>query len=166
LSTIPSSIDGDKDVYTTLNEGAQSYTISVNRLEAGRLGLSVDETSNALRTQIEGRTSGTVLEEGRTPILIRGSEETRRAPPSLPNLPLTLASGRHVALSQVRSLALSAFVAKPFWLLGEARYRHSRTRPQHRSAQPQRSRSYARGDALRFINRSPFRIEPHWGLPN
>jgi cobalt-zinc-cadmium resistance protein CzcA len=64
--------------------------------------LSVDEISNALRTEIEGRSIGTVLEEGRrTPILIRGSEETRRAPPSLPNLPLTLASGRHVALSQV-----------------------------------------------------------------
>ena len=62
----------------------------------------MDEISNALRTQIEGRSIGTVLEEGRrTPILIRGSEETRRAPPSLPNLPLTLASGRHVSLSQV-----------------------------------------------------------------
>src|SRR6185312_11759504 len=38
---------------------------------------------------------------GRTPILIRGSEETRQAPTLLANLPLTLASGRHVALSQV-----------------------------------------------------------------
>ncbi len=102
LSTILSGLDGAEDVYTTLNEGAQYYTVSVNRLEAGRLGLSVDDISNALRTQIEGRSIGTVLEEGRrTPILIRGSEETRRAPPSLPNLPLTLASGRNVALSQV-----------------------------------------------------------------
>jgi cobalt-zinc-cadmium resistance protein CzcA len=105
LSAILAGIDGAEDVYTTLNEGAQYYTVSVNRLEAGRLGLSVDEISNALRTQIEGRSIGTVLEEGRrTPILIRGSEETRRAPPSLPNLPLTLVSGRNVALSQVAQI--------------------------------------------------------------
>ena len=102
LATLLSSIEGAEDVYTTLNEGAQYYTVAVNRLEAGRLGLSVDEISAALRTQIEGRTIGTALEDGRrTPILVRGSEETRRAPPLLPNLPLTLASGHHVALSQL-----------------------------------------------------------------
>jgi cobalt-zinc-cadmium resistance protein CzcA len=102
LATILSSIDGAEDVYTTLNEGAQYYTVAVNRLEAGRLGLSVDEIGAALRTQVEGRTIGTALEDGRrTPILIRGSEQTRQAPTLLANLPLTLASGRHVALSQV-----------------------------------------------------------------
>jgi heavy metal efflux system protein len=102
LATIMSGINGAEDVYTTLNEGAQYYTVAVNRLEAGRLGLSVDEIAAALRTQIEGRTIGTALEEGRrTPILIRGSEQTRQAPTLLASLPLTLASGRHVALSQV-----------------------------------------------------------------
>jgi heavy metal efflux system protein len=102
LATILSGIEGAEDVYTTLNEGAQYYTVAVNRLEAGRLGLSVDEIAAALRTQIEGRTIGTALEDGRrTPILIRGSGQTRQAPTLLANLPLTLASGRHVALSQV-----------------------------------------------------------------
>ncbi len=102
LSAILSSIDGAEDVYTTLNEGAQYYTVAVNRMEAGRLGLTVDSISNSLRTQIEGRTIGTVLEEGRrTPILVRGSETTREAPTLLASLPLTLPSGQHVALSQV-----------------------------------------------------------------
>ncbi|MGZ3287032.1 MAG: efflux RND transporter permease subunit, partial [Xanthobacteraceae bacterium] len=102
LASILSHTDGAEDVYTTLNEGAQYYTVAVNRLEAGRLGLSVDEIGAALRTQVEGRTIGTALEDGRrTPILIRGSEQTRQAPTLLANLPLTLASGRHVALSQV-----------------------------------------------------------------
>jgi len=102
LSTILSSLDGAEDVYTTLNEGAQYYTVAVNRMEAGRLGLTVDSIANSLRTQIEGRTIGTALEEGRrTPILIRGSETTREAPTLLASLPLTLASGQHVALSQV-----------------------------------------------------------------
>jgi cobalt-zinc-cadmium resistance protein CzcA len=105
LARTLSSIEGAEDVYTTLNEGAQYYTVAVNRLEAGRLGLSVDDISAALRTQIEGRTVGTALEDGRrTPILVRGSEETRRAPPLLPNLPLTLGSGHHVALSQLASI--------------------------------------------------------------
>jgi cobalt-zinc-cadmium resistance protein CzcA len=102
LSAVLSSIDGAEDVYTTLNEGAQYYTVAVNRMEAGRIGLTVDAISNSLRTQIEGRTIGTVLEEGRrTPILVRGSETTREAPTLLASLPLTLASGQHVALSQV-----------------------------------------------------------------
>ena len=102
LSAILSGIDGAEDVYTTLNEGAQYYTVAVNRLEAGRLGLTVDAIANSLRTQIEGRTIGTALEEGRrTPILVRGSEKTREAPTLLASLPLTLASGQHVALSQV-----------------------------------------------------------------
>ncbi|MCJ9704686.1 efflux RND transporter permease subunit [Bradyrhizobium sp. SHOUNA76] len=102
LSAILSSIDGAEDVYTTLNEGAQYYTVAVNRMEAGRLGLTVDSIVNSLRTQIEGRTIGTALEEGRrTPILVRGSETTREAPTLLASLPLTLGSGQHVALSQV-----------------------------------------------------------------
>jgi cobalt-zinc-cadmium resistance protein CzcA len=102
LSAILSSVNGAEDVYTTLNEGAQYYTVSVNRLEAGRLGLTVDSIANALRTQIQGRTIGVALEEGRrTPILVRGSEITREAPTLLANLPLTLPSGQHVALSQV-----------------------------------------------------------------
>ena len=102
LSTILSGIDGAEDVYTTLNEGAQYYTVTVNRLEAGRLGLTVDSIATSLRTQIEGRTIGTALESGRrTPILVRGSEATREAPTLLAMLPLTLAAGQHVALSQV-----------------------------------------------------------------
>lgn len=102
LSAILSSIDGAEDVYTTINEGAQYYTVAVNRMEAGRLGLTVDAISNALRTQIEGRIIGTALEDGRrTPILVRGSETTREAPTLLASLPLTLSSGQHVALSQV-----------------------------------------------------------------
>ena len=102
LSTILSGIEGAEDVYTTLNEGAQYLTVAVDRMEAGRLGLTVDAISNSLRTQIEGRTIGTVLEEGRrTPILLRGSETTREAPTLLASLPLTLPSGQHVALSQV-----------------------------------------------------------------
>ncbi|WP_249152258.1 efflux RND transporter permease subunit, partial [Bradyrhizobium liaoningense] len=46
LSSILSGIDGAEDVYTTLNEGAQYYTVAVNRMEAGRLGLSVDSIAN------------------------------------------------------------------------------------------------------------------------
>ncbi|MGJ4932479.1 efflux RND transporter permease subunit [Bradyrhizobium sp. HKCCYLS2038] len=102
LSSMLSGIEGAEDVYTTLNEGAQYYTVAVNRLEAGRLGLTVDSIANSLRTQIEGRTIGTALEDGRrTPILVRGSDTTREAPTLLAMLPLTLASGQHVALSQV-----------------------------------------------------------------
>jgi cobalt-zinc-cadmium resistance protein CzcA len=109
IVAILSGIDGAEDVFTAPNEGAQYYTVAINRLEAGRLGLSGDAIASALRTQIEGRTIGIALENGqRTPILIRGNERTRNAPVLLDNMPLTLASGRHVALRWRRSAGSTA----------------------------------------------------------
>ncbi len=70
------------------------------------LGLTVDSIANTLRTQIEGRTIGTALEDGRrTPILVRGGEtDTGGSDAAWASLPLTLSSGQHVALSQVAEI--------------------------------------------------------------
>jgi heavy metal efflux system protein len=69
-------IKGSEDAYTVKNNGVQYYRVVIDRLAAGRLGLSVDDVSNTLRTQVEGRQLGTVIEEGRrTPLLVRGDSE-------------------------------------------------------------------------------------------
>ncbi|MCX7627618.1 MAG: CusA/CzcA family heavy metal efflux RND transporter [Methylophilaceae bacterium] len=97
LRTIP----GAQDVLTVKNEGVQYYTVEVDRLMAGRFGLSIDDIATALRTQLEGQTLGLVLEGGRrTPLVIRGSDEIRLSP--------TLFAGIHIALPDGESVPLAA----------------------------------------------------------
>ena len=47
------TIEGNQDAYTVENDGVQYLSIAVDRLEAGQLGLSIEEIQDALRIQIE-----------------------------------------------------------------------------------------------------------------
>ena len=99
------SITGSEDVVASLNEGVQYLRIGVNRFEAGRYALSVDEISETLRSKIEGSTLGIVTENGRrTPVLLRGDDELRSSPARFANLTLTLPSGQLVPLASVATL--------------------------------------------------------------
>ncbi len=102
IESIVGGISGSEDVRTTRNSGVQYLKISVDRLAAGRLGLSVDELETVLRTQIEGKRVGTVHEgTRRTPLLLRGSDQLRAAPERFAALQITLPDGRNVPLSTV-----------------------------------------------------------------
>ncbi len=99
------TVKGNQDVYTVLNEGVQYLKVEIDRLAAGRMGLSVDEIQETLRTQLEGRTLGVVLEGvRRTPLLLRGNDALRTSPALFASLKLTLPDGQSVALSSVASL--------------------------------------------------------------
>jgi cobalt-zinc-cadmium resistance protein CzcA len=102
LNTIP----GAEDVLTVKNEGVQYYTVEVDRLAAGRLGLGVDEIATTLRAQLEGKNVGLVLEGNRrTPLVIRGGDETRLSPALFANTLLALPGGAGtVPLSAVAKL--------------------------------------------------------------
>lgn len=98
-------IKGSEDVYTVKNNGVQYYRVVIDRLAAGRLGLSVDDISNTLRTQVEGRQLGTVIEEGRrTPLLLRGAAEVQQSPALFAALTLPLPNGHNVPLSVIAKL--------------------------------------------------------------
>ncbi len=98
-------IKGSEDAYTVKNNGVQYYRVVIDRLAAGRLGLSVDDISNSLRTQVEGRQLGTVIEEGRrTPLLVRGDSEVQQSPALFAALTLPLANGQSVPLSVIAKL--------------------------------------------------------------
>jgi cobalt-zinc-cadmium resistance protein CzcA len=58
--------------------------------------------TEALRTQIEGKTLGVVVEEGRrTPVLVRGTDALRESPARFAGLNLALADGKSVPLATV-----------------------------------------------------------------
>ncbi|MGE5757516.1 MAG: efflux RND transporter permease subunit [Sideroxydans sp.] len=102
---IVEGIKGSEDAYTVKNDGVQYYRVVIDRLAAGRLGLSVDDISNTLRTQVEGRQLGTVIEEGRrTPLLVRGEADVQQSPALFAALTLPLANGQSVPLSVVAKL--------------------------------------------------------------
>jgi len=105
LVTVVKGIKGSEDAYTVKNNGVQYYRVVIDRLAAGRLGLSVDDIGNTLRTQVEGRLLGTVIEEGRrTPLLLRGSAEVQQSPALFAALTLPLANGHNVPLSVIAKL--------------------------------------------------------------
>ncbi|MFZ2627411.1 MAG: CusA/CzcA family heavy metal efflux RND transporter [Rugosibacter sp.] len=102
LKTVP----GAQDVLTVKNEGVQYYTVEIDRLAAGRLGLGVDEIAATLRAQLEGQNVGLVLEGNRrTPLVIRGGDDIRLSPALFADTLLALPAGAGtVPLSTVARL--------------------------------------------------------------
>jgi len=101
LKTVP----GNQDVYTVQNDGVQYLRVAVDRLQAGRLGLSVEEIQDALRTQIEGQRAGIVVEGNRrTPIVLRGTEAVRMSPAEFGAMRITTQDGSSVPLTSVATL--------------------------------------------------------------
>jgi len=98
-------IKGSEDVFTVKNSGVQYFRVQIDRLAAGRLGLSVDDIGTTLRGQIEGQNMGTVIENGRrTPLILRGEADIQRSPALFAALTLPLPNGQNVPLSVVTHL--------------------------------------------------------------
>ena len=99
------SLSGSEDVITVKNEGVQYYRVAIDRLAAGRLGLTVDQIQDDLRTLVEGRTVGSVLVDARrVPLLLRGEAAAQMTPALFGQLRLPLADGQAIPLSHVASL--------------------------------------------------------------
>ncbi|HNV54945.1 MAG TPA: CusA/CzcA family heavy metal efflux RND transporter, partial [Pseudomonadales bacterium] len=102
-------IPGSQDVYTVRNDGVQYLRVVIDRLQAGRLGLTVEEIQDALRIQIEGARAGVVIEGNqRTPIVLRGAEAVRLSPAEFAALRITTAEGATVPLASVARLERAA----------------------------------------------------------
>ncbi|MEZ5451650.1 MAG: CusA/CzcA family heavy metal efflux RND transporter [Thiothrix sp.] len=105
IATLLEKIPGATDVYTQQNDGVQYLKAEIDRAAAGRFGLTVDDISALLRTQLEGEIIGTIQQEGRRiPLQLRGSADLRNAPTALQNIRLTLNDGRTISLDQVAKL--------------------------------------------------------------
>ncbi|HMU91216.1 MAG TPA: CusA/CzcA family heavy metal efflux RND transporter [Pseudomonadales bacterium] len=109
IETLLKRIPGNQDVYTVQNDGVQYLRVVIDRLQAGRLGLTVEEIQDALRIQIEGARAGVVIEGNqRTPIVLRGAEAVRLSPAEFAALRITTAEGATVPLASVARLERAA----------------------------------------------------------
>ncbi|MDF1589801.1 MAG: CusA/CzcA family heavy metal efflux RND transporter [Gammaproteobacteria bacterium] len=100
-----SKIDGAEDVITSQTEGAQYYRVVIDRLAAGRVGMSVEDIMPQLRLLIEGSEVGTIYQGARrTPLIIKGDEALRLSPARFANIRLTVPNGEKISLSRLARL--------------------------------------------------------------
>jgi cobalt-zinc-cadmium resistance protein CzcA len=99
------TIAGNQDVYTVQNDGVQYLRVVVDRLQAGRLGLTVEEVQDALRLQLEGQPAGHAIEgTRRTPIVLRAPASVRLSPADFAAIRITSKDGASVPLSAIAQL--------------------------------------------------------------
>lgn len=102
LVTLVSQISGATDVYTPQNEGLRYLKLTINRVMAGRLGLTVEQVQNILRVQVNGLPVGTIYEGIRQiPLIIRGQDTYKASKQEMLKQPITLPNGDSVQLSQL-----------------------------------------------------------------
>jgi len=105
MVSIVESIPGHQDVYTVVNDGVQYFRVQVDRLAAGRFGLSAEDIQSGLREQIEGTPAGTIIEGNRrVPVLIRGQENLRTSPGDFAAMRIITPAGDSVPLTAVAKL--------------------------------------------------------------
>jgi cobalt-zinc-cadmium resistance protein CzcA len=98
-------VRGAEDTFTLRNDGVQYLKLAIDRLAAGRFGLNVDDVQNDLKSLLEGRQVGIVIEQGRrVPVVLRGPESLRHSPADFAALRLSLPNGGSVPLSAVAKI--------------------------------------------------------------
>lgn len=105
IEGIMKQVPGNQDVYTVQNDGVQYLRVIVDRLAAGRYGLSVENVQDSLRVQIEGQRAGTVIDGSkRIPIVVRGPDTVRISPAEFEALLINTPDGQAVPLREVAKL--------------------------------------------------------------
>jgi len=105
IEALMKDVPGNQDVYTVQNDGVQYLRVIIDRLAAGRYGLSVEDVQDALRIQIEGQRAGTVIEGNkRVPIVIRGPDRVKFSPAEFAALRIATPDGEDVPLESIAKL--------------------------------------------------------------
>lgn len=104
LSTL-SKVPGAAEVSTVANDSVDYLQIGVDRLTAGRTGLSVTRLQDELRSLIEGAPAGILTEPGRrTNIIVRGAATLRDDLNTFTGTQLAAGDGGLVRVGDVASL--------------------------------------------------------------
>jgi cobalt-zinc-cadmium resistance protein CzcA len=102
IETTLRNVRGATDVMTLANDRVAYLQLDIDRLAAGRAGLSTDQFEDALRMQVEGMRAGVVAEAGRrVPIVIRGDDMIRSDAAAFADLPLRTADGQLARISDL-----------------------------------------------------------------
>ena len=106
VEALMKTVPGNQDVYTVENDGVQYLRVVVDRLNAGRFGLSVEDVQDALRAQLEGQRAGSVIDGNRRiPIVIRGPDSVKISPAEFAALRIMTPDGQSVPLESLARLS-------------------------------------------------------------
>lgn len=102
VEAVLSATRGASEVMTVANDRVDYLQIDIDRLAAGRAGLSVDAIEDTLRGQLEGVRAGIVAQGNqRIPIVLRGGDGARGNPAAFADTLLRGAEGQTVRLSDI-----------------------------------------------------------------
>jgi len=103
------SVPGAAEVQTASNDTVDYLQIDMDRMTAGRTGLSVTRIEDELRALLEGTPAGIVNEDQRrTNIVIRGPDTLRKAPELFMQSQMTAGDGGLVRIGDVAQLRRTA----------------------------------------------------------
>jgi len=106
-------VKGASEVFTASNDTVDYLQIDMDRLTAGRTGLSVTLIEDELRALLEGAPAGVVAEaQRRTKIVIRGPETLREAPELFMQSQLAAGDGGLIRIGDVAQLRRTAGAVK------------------------------------------------------
>ena len=101
-------IPGTASVYAERVRGGRYITIDINRVNAARLGLNIDDIQDIVRTAIGGvNVTQTVEGLERYPVNIRYSREIRDSLERLRQLPLITPAGARIPLEEVADIIVT-----------------------------------------------------------
>ncbi|BBN59735.1 efflux RND transporter permease subunit [Hydrogenovibrio marinus] len=102
LVNLVKKIPGATDVYTPQNDGLRYLKLTVNRVMAGRLGLTVEQVQDILRVEVNGLPVGIIYEGIRqVPLIIRGPDAYKSSKQEMLKQPIALPNGESVQLGQL-----------------------------------------------------------------
>ena len=105
IQTTLQGVQGASEVSTVANDTVDYLQIELDRLAAGRTGLSVTRVEDELRAMLEGTPAGLVAEPGRrTQIVIRGAADVREDPSAFVSTQLAAGDGGLVRVGDIAKL--------------------------------------------------------------
>ena len=113
INNVLATVPGASEVFTASNDTVDYLQISIDRLAAGRMGLSVTRIQDELRARLDGAQAGIVSEDSRrTDIIIRGASAIRQDPRRFSETQLVGDDGSLVRVGDVAKMVRTAGAVK------------------------------------------------------
>ncbi|WP_434511253.1 efflux RND transporter permease subunit [Desulfitobacterium sp. AusDCA] len=107
IKGIVATVDGTREVKTSMNEGVPEVQVHVNRKNAAQFGLTAGQISQAVKGMISGTTATRYRYEGKEiDVVISGDETLKSSISNLEQTPIPTQSGISVPLSEVANVTL------------------------------------------------------------
>ncbi len=108
LEDVLPQVAGTASVFAERVAGGRYITVDINREDAARLGLNIEDVQSVVRTAIGGMNVAETIEGlERYPINIRYPQYVRDSIPRLRRLPIVTPAGAHVALGDVATVEVT-----------------------------------------------------------